>query len=271
VTKRPRLFVTLEGYAVEGGFDGPGEPMTCYVPTIALGRHLGPGTSDDLWRDYEKVLDLVPALGFYGVRLTIEWARVEPRQGHVDEEALARYAQVIRYARSLGLEVTITLIDAVWPSWLGQEAWLLPWVVPHVLAHARRVVAALASEAVGVIVFAQSDELVVRGFLLASAPPWRRGAQQEAQFARAQIEKIEALLRLDPEVGPRLVTSSAVVSLSGAPEELVEARNTLNVDELYVRSLLRGSGPTCVREGLLVKHNDQWRVSASGQLLSALL
>lgn len=271
MTTRPLLFVTLEGYAVEGGFDRRGGPMTCYAPTIALGRHAGALSTDDLWRNYEKVLDFVPGLGFDGVRLTIEWARVEPRQGQVDEEVLERYGRAIRHARSLGLEVTITLIDAVWPSWLGQEAWLLPWVVPHVLEHARRVVSTYASEAVGVIVFAQPDELVARGFLHATAPPWRRGAQVEARFASAQIEEIIAALRSDALVGPRLVQSSAVVSLSGAPEELVEARTSLDVDELYVRSLLRGSGPTCAQEGLLVQRGDEWRVGASGELLSALL
>jgi len=271
MTTRPRLFVTLEGYAVEGGFDRPGGPMTCYAPTIALGRHAGAGTTDDLWQNYERVLDLVPGLGFDGIRLSIEWARVEPRQGRVDDEVLERYGHVIRHARLLGLDVTIALIDAVWPSWLGQEAWLLPWVVPHAIEHARRVVSRFGNDAAGVIVFAQSDELVAKGFLLGTAPPWRRGAPQEARFATTHIEEITAALRSDPVVGPRLVRSSAVVSLSGAPEELVEARNTLEVDELYVRSLLRGSGPTCVREGLLVQRGDEWRVGVSGELLSALL
>jgi len=244
--------------------------MTCYVPRIALGRQMGPGTTDDLWRSYEEVLAFVPALGFDGVRLSVEWARVEPRPGHVNDEALTRYRDVVRFARSLGLEVTIVLVDAVWPSWLGQEAWLLPWVVPHVLAHARRVVSAFESDATGVIVFAQPDELVSRGFLHATAPPWRRGKEEEARFAAQQIEQIVAALEGDPVVGPRLVSSSATFDLARGPEDLIEARHSLDVDELYVRSLLRGSGPTCVSEGLLVQRGVKWRVGASEGLLSAL-
>jgi len=270
VTTRPRLFVTLEGYAVEGGFDRTGGPMTCYVPRIALGRQAGPGTTDDLWRNYEEVLGFVPTLGFDGVRLSVEWARVEPRQGHVDDEALTRYRDVIRFARSLGLDVTIVLVDAVWPSWLGQEAWLLPWVVPHVLAHAHRVVTAFESDATGVVVFAQPHELVSRGFLHAAAPPWRRGAQEEARFAAAQIAHIVAALQGDPDVGPRLVSSSATFDLARGPEDLIETRNAVNVDELYVRSLLRGSGPTGVSEGLLVQRGEKWSVGASPALLGAL-
>jgi beta-glucosidase/6-phospho-beta-glucosidase/beta-galactosidase len=262
--------VTLEGYAVEGGFDQLGGPMTCYAPTIALGRHAGPGVTDDLWRNYERVLDFVPGLGFDGVRLTIEWARVEPRPGEVDQLALERYGEVIRYARSLDLEVTLALIDAVWPSWLGQEAWLLPWVVPRVLSHARRITSTFAGELSGVVAFTQPRELVTNGYLLATAPPWRRRAHKDAAFAHAQIDELLAALRADEIVGPRLVKSSAVVSLNVAPDDIAIARNSLDVDALYLRSLLRGSGPTGVTQGLLVHHGDEWRVGADEDLLGAL-
>jgi beta-glucosidase/6-phospho-beta-glucosidase/beta-galactosidase len=262
--------VTLEGYAVEGGYDQPGGPMTCYVPTIALGRHAGPGVSDDLWRNYEKVLDFVPGLGFDGIRLTVEWARVEPRPGEVDQRALERYGEVIAYARSLDLAVTLALVDAVWPSWLGQEAWLLPWVVPHVLDHARRMVSTFAGELSGVVAFTQPRELVTSGYLHASAPPWRRGAHHDAAFAQAQIDGLLAALGADALVGPRLVKSSAAMGLDVAPEQLVDARNSLDVEELYVRSLLRGSGPTAVAQGLLIQHANVWSVGAPDELLSAL-
>ncbi|MFZ0769187.1 MAG: family 1 glycosylhydrolase [Acidimicrobiales bacterium] len=270
MTERARLFVTLEGYAVEGGFDRAGELMTCYSPTIALGRHSGPGAADDLWHDYEKVLDFVPTLGFDGVRLSLEWARVEPREGEIDHAALGRYGEVVHHAHSLGLGVTIAIVDGVWPSWLGLEAWLLPWVVPHVLAHTRRVVEVFADDATGFVIFTQPQELVTSGFLLGTAPPWRTSALKDASFAYAQIESIAASLAEDDVVGPRLVRTSAVVSLDAAPEVIVSARNAPNVEELYVRSLLRGSGPTCVGTGLLVQHAHEWRVSANDELLSAL-
>ena len=268
--ERPRLFVTLEGYAVEGGFDRGSEPMTCYSPTIALGRHGGPGAADDLWHDYERVLDVVPSLGFDGVRLSVEWARIEPRDAEVDESALRRYLEVVRHARSLDLLVTVALVDSVWPSWLGLEAWLLPWVVPHVLTHARRLVGTFGDDAAGFIVFTHPQELVTRGFLLGTAPPWRKSALKDASFAHAQIERISQTLLDDDIVGPRLVRRSAVVSLDAAPQDLAAARNASDIDELYVRSLLRGSGPTSAGMGLLSNRGGEWRVSADDELLSAL-
>jgi beta-glucosidase/6-phospho-beta-glucosidase/beta-galactosidase len=270
VTPRARLFVTLEGYAVEGGFDRPGGPATCYSPTIALGRHPGPGAADGLWRHYEDVLDLVPELGVAGVRLNVEWARVEPRADEVDESALRRYLDVVGHAHSLGLDVTVGLVDAVWPSWLGQEAWLLPWVAPYALAHARRVVDYLGEAITGVVVFTQPQELVTSGYLSASAPPWRRSALSDAAFAHAQIERITEELRRDDVVGAKVVAASTVVTLDAGPEGVLSARATFEGSEIYVRSLLAGSGPTRVGAGLVVHHGDQWRVSASEELLSAL-
>ncbi len=270
MTDGARLFVTLEGYAVEGGFDQVGQPTTCYSPTIALGRHAGPGGADDLWRHYESVLDFVPGLGFDGIRLSVEWARIEPRADQIDPAALSRYLDVVRYARSIGLDVTVALIDAVWPAWLGQDAWLLPWTVPYVLAHGRRVVEYFGDHVTGVLPFAQPHELVSAGYVSASSPPWRRNARSEANFAQAQVGRIVDELRGYDVVGAKLVTSSSVVSLENGPGDVLAARRSLPGTEVYVRSLLRGAGPTRVSTGLLVHSGGHWRVSASEELLSAL-
>jgi beta-glucosidase/6-phospho-beta-glucosidase/beta-galactosidase len=266
------VLATLEGYSVEGGFDRAHEPATCYSPTIALGRHDGPGEADNLWVDYEKVLDLAAGLGLDGVRLSVEWARVEPRQGLVDSAALDRYLEVARHAQSVGLLVTATLVDAAWPSWLGLEAWLLPWVVPRVVAHARRVVEHLGVSLNGVIAFSDPEALVAGGYLEGSAPPWRRGAADDAASARAQIGAIVRTLREDPFVGARMLSDTMVISLDRSSDEVLARRaRAADCEEIYVRSLVKGTGPTCAPAGLLVKHSGQWSVSASAELLGALL
>jgi hypothetical protein len=265
VNRRPRRYVTLEGYAVEGGLDGPYQPSTCFRPTIALGRHEGPGEADSLWLNYERVLDLVPSLGFDGVRLNFEWARIEPHRGEIDDVAFERYDDVAKYAKSLGLGVTAVVVDAAWPAWLGLEACLLPWVVPHVLEQARRVAASPA--VTGVVIFADTESLV-NGYLESSAPPWRRGARIDADMARAQIESITTQLHNDPLVAPKIVSSTKSVRVDRPVAQLKTALES-DCDELYVRSLVRGHGPSA-SAGLLVKDESGWRVEASEELLEVL-
>ena len=269
--RRPRLLVTLEGYAVEGGFDRSYEPSTCFRPTIALGRHDGPGDAADLWRDYEQVLDLVPGLGFDGVRLTLEWARIEPRRGEIDQSALLRYAQVARHARTLGLDVTVALVDAAWPAWLGLEAWLLPWVHDVTVAHVRRTVSFLDDVVTGVVLFTQPHDLVAHGYVSATAPPWRRGATREASFARAQLASIESMVREDQAVSAKLVASSGTLSLTGSPAGIAAVRAaSSDCDELYVRTLVKGSGPTSSPAGLLERRDGAWCRAVSDELLDVL-
>jgi beta-glucosidase/6-phospho-beta-glucosidase/beta-galactosidase len=270
VQSRARRYVTLEGYAVEGGLDGPYQPATSYRPTIALGRHAGPGDAENLWHEYEQVLDLAATLGVDGVRLSIEWARVEPRRAEIDTAALERYAHVARYATTLGLGVTAVIVDAAWPAWLGLEAWLLPWVVPLVIDQARRVVATLDSLS-GVVIFASADELVTGGFVESSSPPWRRAARGDAAFARKQIDSIVATLAADALVGPKMVNSTRTISLARPPDDVATSlRDVAHVDEVYLRSLVKGCGPTQSPVGLLMRGERGWRIDASEELLEAL-
>ncbi len=267
---RARPLVTIEGYAVEGGFDRPFEPATCFSPTIALGRHEGPGDAAGLWDDYERALDLVAAMGLAGVRLTVEWARVEPRRGRLDESALERYGQVVRHASGLGLEVDVALVDAAWPSWLGLEAWLLPWVVPHVLEHARRLVTYLPG-ITGLVAFTDRTRLVNGGYVLDTAPPWRANASEDAAFARAQIGVIDHALAHDALVAPLLVTSSSTFSLEATPARVSAWRDaTGSVTRLYARSLLAGHGPSASARGLIERGPTGLHVTASSELLEAL-
>lgn len=265
MTNRPRLLATLEGYAVEGGFDRPYEPATCYSPTIALGRHRGPGAADGLWTHYEEVLGLAAQLGLDGVRLTVEWARVEPHRGDVDRAALDRYARVVQHATTLGLHVTVALLDGVWPSWLGLEAWLLPWVVPHFIEHARRVGECV--DAKGLVAFTQAPELVRGGYIDATLPPWRQGAAKDAQSARAQIGAIRSLLAHDAIIGARMVDDFVVVELD---DDAPSTWRRVDASEVHVRSLVRGSGPTRSRAGLLARHDGAWSVAAASDVLEAL-
>lgn len=247
----PRVLLSLSGYACEGGLDGRYQPSTCYSPTIALGRHPGPGAAEGLWENYEIVLDLAGKLGLTGVCLEVSWARLEPHLGERDEGALARYAEAVTHARRLGLWVSVAAIDAAWPAWLGLEAWLMPWVTPVAIDYVGWLTSSLDADAFSVYA---SREMLTRGFLVEDAgPPWRRGARDDAVSAAKNLEFIEETTRNHAQVN----------FVSSVNLELDDARDMslFDVDEVHLQSLVRGSGPLAGTRGLVALRGDTWVVA----------
>jgi beta-glucosidase/6-phospho-beta-glucosidase/beta-galactosidase len=254
---------------VEGGFDGPFQPATCYSPTVALGRHDGPGDALDLWHHYEDVLDLVPELGLDGVRLTLEWARLEPRPGEVSKESYERYRDVISYAHTKELHVSVVLVDAAWPSWLGLEAWLLPWVVPYVRTHAQRTLDMLGDSVDGVIGFARAASFTNDGYLLGTVPPWRKDARDDAASAEKQLTSLAEQLRADANIGEKWISNFHEVPANVSVKAMRElVGGAAGMQEVHLRSLTDGFGPTKGPSGLLAKETDAWRVRVSAELLA---
>lgn len=260
-----RTLATLEGYAVEGGYDVATGPMTCFAATSALGRHATPGVAEDLWRDYEAVIDLGATLGLDGVCVNLEWARLAPARDVFDDAAAARYSRALQRARDQGLWVSAVVVDRAWPAWAGQEAWLLPWVEPVFLRHAQRLVEFFFEFVDGFVPFRDVEALARRGFVDGNSPPWRRNATADAHVVANNVSRLEASVRaLAPE---KMVGSHRSIDLDVAPEQLVKARRDGTIDELHLRSLVRGVGPGASRAGLLARVAGQWRVNAPEELL----
>lgn len=79
------------------------------------------------WRDVEPDLDRAAALGQNAHRMSIEWSRVEPRDGFFDDAAIERYRAILQSMRRRGIEPMVTLHHFTNPRWLeAQGGWLNP-------------------------------------------------------------------------------------------------------------------------------------------------
>ncbi|MFN0093107.1 MAG: family 1 glycosylhydrolase [Acidimicrobiales bacterium] len=67
--------------------------------------------------DYATDFALFAASGLTDVRITAEWARIEPAQGRVDAAELERYAHLLTAALDAGLRPWVTLHDRTLPGW----------------------------------------------------------------------------------------------------------------------------------------------------------
>jgi beta-glucosidase len=70
------------------------------------------------WTHFDRDLRVLRELGVSHYRFGIEWARVEPKQGLFNEEAIRKYVSMARKLKAAGIEPIVTLWHFTFPSWL---------------------------------------------------------------------------------------------------------------------------------------------------------
>ena len=175
----PRLGATIDGYAVEGGFDVEGGPYTAFNAAQALGQRRPSVRTPATYEHLGDLVDAAADLGLDEVRLTLEWARLEPRPGQRDEDVLAHYVGALAAAHARGLGSVVVLCDAAWPSWLGDEPWLSAWAPPRFAAHAAWVAERVEGLARAVVTFRAPNAAAAASFRTATSPPYRTSSRDD--------------------------------------------------------------------------------------------
>ncbi|HEX6357577.1 family 1 glycosylhydrolase [Actinophytocola sp.] len=95
----------------------------------------------DFRHRYAEDIANAKALGVEVFRFGVEWSRIEPRKGVVDQAELAYYDDVVARILAAGMRPMITLDHWVYPGWVAdQGGWDADATVDDWLANARRVV-----------------------------------------------------------------------------------------------------------------------------------
>ncbi len=73
------------------------------------------------WQDAESDLDRAVDLGTNAHRMSLEWSRIEPEPSVFDEDAIARYRQLLQGMHNRGIEPMVTLHHFSNPIWLSEK------------------------------------------------------------------------------------------------------------------------------------------------------
>jgi len=102
------------------------------------------GMAADWWQRAEEDFDRAAELGNNALRLSVEWSRIEPRQGEWDENALARYRAMLLALHDRGIDPMVTLHHFTTPLWLADKGgWENPEIVGLFGRYTEKVVAEL--------------------------------------------------------------------------------------------------------------------------------
>lgn len=75
----------------------------------------------DHYHLYKKDIDLLAKAGLTAFRFSIEWARIEPKQGQFDKKEIEHYRDVLLYCHKKGVTPVVTMHHFSSPKWLIEQ------------------------------------------------------------------------------------------------------------------------------------------------------
>jgi beta-glucosidase len=215
-----RWGVATSAFQCEGAV---GKPSSTWARWEALGHVRAgnrSGSACDWWQNAERDFDLARTLGVNALRLSVDWARVEPVIGRFDDTALARYREMIAGLRSREIEPMICLHHFDQPVWLeDMGGFENPAAVALFVRFARRVAEAVGDLCREWLTFNEPNVYATVGYVIGDFPPGRRGDTLAALRVQRNMARAHAqVYRVLHELVPGAFVSWAQHVISFAPQ-----------------------------------------------------
>lgn len=241
--------VATASHQVEGGNtnnDWAEWERTCHLPHCERS-----GIAVDHWNRYEEDFAIAQDLNVGIYRMSLEWSRIEPREGEFDHAALDHYVQIIKAARRRGMKIMLTLQHFTLPLWITQGNHR-GWLDPQIPALFERFTRYVTPELDGLVDFwiTLNEPMVsaLTGYVVGASPP----GNQDLRIALSAIINMIKSHGLAYHVIHR-VNPNAKVSFAHHVRVFDPARNWHIIDRLlsdwvddfwnkqWVRSVISGN------------------------------
>lgn len=148
------------------------------------------GAACEHYSRYGSDFDLAASLGHNAHRFSIEWSRIEPREGEFDEAAIEHYRQVILALRTRGMEPFVTLWHWTLPLWLAEKGGILaPGFPEYFERYTETIAQSLGMDVRFWITLNEPDVQTAHAYLTGAWPPQKR---RLISFFRAQSALVRA-------------------------------------------------------------------------------
>lgn len=210
----------------------------------------------DHYNRYPEDFDLARQYGHQIHRFSVEWSRIEPKQGVWNDKEIKHYRDVVQALNERGIKPMVTLHHFTNPLWFRDiRSWLNPQSPELFTPYCRKIADAFSD--LGVIWTTINEPMVVvaAGYLYGEFPPGMKDYASAMTVARHLLmahgrasEQIREVYRdkgLErPQVAPVLSVSHFMPADPSNPEDVELAQN---LDELYnhrwVNGLLKAEIP----------------------------
>ena len=155
------------------------------------------GEAVDHYHRYEEDIRLMAEAGLNAYRFSIEWARIEPKQGEFDENEIEHYRKVIACCKENGVEPVVTLHHFTPPVWvISRGGWENEEVVDWFANYVQYVVKHLGSELRYICTINEANMRLQLAAIMKKYMGQMAGGQQEAKNAPKEGD-VQVGLNLD--------------------------------------------------------------------------
>lgn len=89
------------------------------------GKAPASGDGNDFDRRFREDFGLLAGLGLTDNRVSLDWARLEPRPGEHDHRWIEHYREMLRAGRAAGLSMWVCLLHTALPAWFAADGGFL--------------------------------------------------------------------------------------------------------------------------------------------------
>ena len=134
-----------------------------------------PATANDHWEKWQEDTQLMAQMGLRLYRFSVEWARLFPEEGKVDESAVAHYRQELMLLREKGIRPLLTIHHFSNPMWFEQKGAFENWEnVMHYLDLVELVVYRFGDLCSDYITINEPNVYAVNSYFFGQWPPAKR-------------------------------------------------------------------------------------------------
>jgi beta-glucosidase len=166
------------------------------------------GLACDHYRRFEADLDLAKQLGLTAYRFSIEWSRIEPKQGQFNEQEIEHYRELLKAIKARGMVPFVTLWHWTLPLWVSEQGgWRNRRTIEYFSHYVAHVVEAYKNDVKYWVTTNEQESVAGEAYFLGHWPPQQRSLLSYLRVTNNLIDAHRAVypiikaLDSDAEVG----------------------------------------------------------------------
>ena len=192
------------------------------------------GRACDHYNRYEEDIRLMAKAGLNVYRFSIDWARIEPEEGHFDESEIEHYRKVIRCCRDNGVEPMVTLMHFTSPVWLIQKG---GWEAGSTIAYFSRYAAHVTEKLGGELRYICTINEANMGLQLAAISRRFRLMAEQAASAKRTEGTVQVGMNFEKMMDNMKYAAAENAQVFGTPQpQIFVSSRTAEGDALVFRA-----------------------------------